>query len=45
MALQIPFKPFYFVLAVGMSLYAVVLIAEISLYLRNRTTDLTPPSI
>ena len=45
MALQIPFKPFYFILAVGMFLYAVVLIAEISLYLRNRTTDLTPPSI
>jgi len=45
MALQIPFKPFYFILSVGMFLYAVVLIAEISLYLRNRPTDLTPPSI
>jgi len=45
MALQIPFKPFYFILAVGMLLYAVVLIAEIPLYLRGRSTDLSPPSI
>ena len=45
LALQIPFKPFYFILAVGMLLYAAVLIAEIPLYLRSRATDLTPPSI
>lgn len=45
LALQIPFKPFYFILAVGMLLYAAVLIAEIPLYWRNRTADITPPSI
>jgi len=45
LALQIPFKPFYFILAVGMFLYAVVLIAEIPLYWRSRTTPSTPPSI
>lgn len=45
LALQIPFKLFYFILAVGMLLYAAVLIAEIPLYLRNRATDITPPSI
>ncbi|MDF1592711.1 MAG: TRAP transporter small permease [Desulfobacterales bacterium] len=45
LALQIPFKPFYFILAVGMLLYAAVLIAEIPLYWRNRTTNIMPPSI
>ncbi|MEW6670922.1 MAG: TRAP transporter small permease [Thermodesulfobacteriota bacterium] len=45
MALQIPYRPFYFILAVGMLLYAAVLIAEVPLYLRNRTTDLAPPSV
>lgn len=45
LALQIPFKPFYFILAVGMLLYAAVLLAEIPLYIRGRPADLTPPSI
>jgi len=45
MALQIPFKPFYFILAFGMLLYAAVLIAEIRLYVSDGTSDLTPPSI
>ena len=45
LALQIPFKPFYFILAGGMLLYAVVLIAEILLYLRGRATDVAPPSM
>jgi TRAP-type C4-dicarboxylate transport system permease small subunit len=44
LALEIPFKPFYFILSIGMLLYAVVLIAEIPLFLRGRTTDLKPPS-
>jgi len=44
LALEISFKPFYFILSIGMLLYAVVLIAEIPLFLRGRTTDLKPPS-
>jgi TRAP-type C4-dicarboxylate transport system permease small subunit len=45
LALQIPFKPFYFILSAGMFLYALVLIAEIPLYWRSRTTPITPPAI
>jgi len=44
LALEIPFKPFYFILSLGMLLYAVVLIAEIPLFLRGRTTSIKPPS-
>jgi len=40
LTLQISFQPFYFILAVGMFLYALVLIAEIPLFWRDRT----PPS-
>lgn len=43
LALEIPFKPFYFILSIGMLLYAVVLIAELPLFLRGRTTDIKPP--
>jgi len=45
LALQIPFKPFYFILAVGMLLYALVLIAEIPLCWRSRSTGSTSSSI
>lgn len=44
LALEIPFRPFYFILSLGMLLYAVVLIAEIPLFLLGRTTDIKPPS-
>ena len=44
LALEIPFKPFYFILSVGMLLYAMVLIVEIPLFLRGRTTNIKPPS-
>jgi TRAP-type transport system small permease protein len=45
LALQIPYKPFYIILAAGMLLYAAVLIAEIPLYVRGRAIDTAPPSI
>ena len=44
LALQIPFRPFYFILSLGMLLYAIVLIAEIPLLLRGRTINIKPPS-
>ncbi len=44
LALEIPFRPFYFILSLGMLLYAVVLIAEIPLFLLGRTTSIKPPS-
>jgi len=44
LALEIPFKPFYFILSLGMLLYAVVLIVEIPQFLRGQTTDIKPPS-
>jgi len=44
LALEIPFKPFYFILSLGMLLYAVVLIAEIPLLLRGRATNIETPS-
>jgi len=44
LALEIPFKPFYFILSLGMLLYAIVLIAEIPLLLRGRATNIEPPS-
>jgi TRAP-type C4-dicarboxylate transport system permease small subunit len=40
LALEIPFKPFYFILSIGMLLYALVLIFEFSLLLRGRPNDL-----
>lgn len=43
LALEIPFKPFYFILSLGMLLYAVVLIVELPLFLRGRTTNIKPP--
>ena len=44
LALEIPFRPFYFILSLGMLLYAVVLIVEIPLFFRGRTTSIKPPS-
>jgi len=44
LALEIPFGPFYFILSLGMLLYAIVLIVEIPLLLRGRVTDLKPPA-
>jgi TRAP-type C4-dicarboxylate transport system permease small subunit len=44
LALAIPFKPFFFILSLGMLLYAMVLIAEIPRFLLGRTTDIKPPS-
>ena len=44
LALEIPFGPFYFILSLGMLLYAIVLIAEIPLLLRGRATNIEPPS-
>jgi len=44
LALEIPFRPFYSILSLGMLLYAVVLIAEIPLLLHGRTTDIIPHS-
>ena len=44
LALEIPFRPFYSILSLGMLLYAVVLIAEIPLFLRGFTTSIKPPS-
>jgi TRAP-type C4-dicarboxylate transport system permease small subunit len=43
LALEIPFKPFYFILSLGMSLYALVLVAEIPQILRGRITNIKPP--
>ena len=42
LALEIPFKPFYFILSLGMLLYAMVLIVEIPQFLRGQTTDIKP---
>ncbi len=44
LALEIPFRSFYFILSLGMLLYAVVLIAEIPMFLLVRTTSIKPPS-
>ena len=44
LALEIPFRPFYFILSLGMLLYAIVLIAEIPLLLCERTLNIKPPS-
>jgi TRAP-type C4-dicarboxylate transport system permease small subunit len=45
LALQIPFKPFYFILSAGMLLYALVLVVEIPLFLWGRPADRTPPAL
>jgi len=44
LALEIPFGPFYFILSLGMLLYAVVLIAEIPHFFRDRTKNIKPSS-
>jgi TRAP-type C4-dicarboxylate transport system permease small subunit len=43
MALGIPFKAFYWLLAVGMLLYALVLAVEIPVFLRGRAADFRFP--
>jgi hypothetical protein len=45
LALQIPYMPFYFVLSVGMLLYALVLIVEIPFFVRGRAVDAAPPAL
>jgi TRAP-type C4-dicarboxylate transport system permease small subunit len=45
LALQIPYTPFYFILSIGMLLYALVLIVEIPLFLRGRSVEAAPPEI
>jgi len=42
LALEISFQPFYFILSLGMLLYAAVLIVEIPQYWRGRSTDCSP---
>lgn len=44
MALEIPYGPFYRLLAVGMVLYALVLVFELLLILRGRAGDIGLPS-
>jgi len=43
MALEIPYGPFYWILALGMLLYALVLIVELLLIVKGRADDLGPP--
>jgi TRAP-type C4-dicarboxylate transport system permease small subunit len=45
LALQISHAPFYFVLSLGMLLYALVLLVEIPLFLSGRAGDAAPPAI
>ena len=43
LALEIPYGPFYGILALGMLLYAVVLLVELMVILRGRMADLSLP--
>ena len=43
LALEIPYGPFYWILALGMALYAVVLLVELFFILKGRIADLRLP--